>query len=252
MARRNGILFTFALLLVLLPALVSAQSIALKTAYEDIEPKFMKGSDGKITGLCVELMDLITKDTGITFSSPNTFAAKKRFQADLESGAIDVMFGMKKDAEREKIYVFGEPLYSIKYVALARKSDPVVIKDVQDIPKLGQDSVVMTVFGAASVEFLKGKGLNVDDGSKDVDQGIAKLVEKRGRFFIYQNLSTMFVLNRSQYKNDVKVIPMDIDNYDHFVAFSKTVSPDTIKKIAASIQKLKKSGAWQKVTDKYL
>jgi ABC-type amino acid transport substrate-binding protein len=245
------IMLVFLCVIALSPALLFSQELVLKTAYEDVAPKFMI-ADGKASGLCVELMDLITKDSGIKFSAPVEYAPKKRFQGDLETGAIDVMFGMKKDAAREKIYVFGDSLYSIEYIALARATETAKVKSVNDILALGDKTVVLTVFGAASVDYLKGLKLTVDDGSKDVESGIMKLTEDRGRFFIYQNLSTMYVLNTSPLKTQVKVIPVDFEKYDHFVAFSKTAKQDAINKIHASIERLKKSGAWAKVTAKYL
>lgn len=78
----------------------SAQSLTLETACENEAPQFIRRADGSFGGLCVALMSLITADSGIAFRAPAEVVPKKRYLADLESGAIDVQFSLRKDAER--------------------------------------------------------------------------------------------------------------------------------------------------------
>lgn len=230
----------------------SAEEIVVKTAYEDVEPKFIKHGNGEFGGLCIELMDLISRDTGIKFSAKNDFVPKKRYLRSLEQGEVDVLFGLKKDAEREKWLVFGEPMYEVRYIGLVNKDDDINVQSIDDIVALGNKNIVLTIFGAASADYLKSLKLNVDDGAKDVEAGIGKLQAKRGRLFVYQDLSTLYKLKKSKYKNSVRVIDLNMKGYDHYVVYSKMLAPGLIKKINASIVKLKKNGEWDKVTRKYL
>ncbi len=240
------------MLLFMAGACWSAEAVVVKTAYEDVEPKFIKYSNGEFGGLCVELMELISRDTGIKFSAKNDFVPKKRYLRSLEQGEVDVLFGLKKDAERDKWLVFGEPMYEVKYIGLVNKDDDINVKSLDDIVALGKENVVLTIFGAASADYLKSLRLNVDDGAKGVEAGIGKLQAKRGRLFVYQDLSTLYKLKKSKYKNSVRVIDLNLKGYDHYVVYSKMLAPELIKKINASIVRLKKNGEWGKVTRKYL
>ena len=244
--------FAALLLMIMAGAGCQAEEVTLKTAYENVEPKFIKYSPGNFGGLCVELMSLISKDTGIRFRAKDGFVPKKRYLRDLEQGEVDVLFGLKKDVEREKWLVFGEPLYEVKYIALLNEVDSLEVRNAEDIRGLGKEGVVLTIFGAASADCLRGLGLTVDDGAKDVEAGIGKLLAKRGRLFVYQNLSTMYELRKSKFKHTVRVVDLDMRKYEHYVVFSKMVDPELVRRINRSIVKLKKNGDWDKVTRKYL
>lgn len=241
-----------AMLLTALGLGLSAQTLTIRTVYEDSAPKFIQGSDAKFSGLCVELLELIAKEANLKIDVPTAFVPKKRSQSLLETGEIDLLMGVKKDLEREKIYNFGEALYPVNYLILVAKGDTVDIKDLSDFKSLAKAAPVLTVKGAASVAYLQGLGLTVDDGGADVESNIKKLAARRAKFFVYQNISTVYALKAGGMAGDVVILPFNLDEYFQHIAYSKNVDPQIVKRISAAIKKLKDGKEWTAIVAKYL
>jgi ABC-type amino acid transport substrate-binding protein len=231
-------------------AAIGGQTV--NTAYENVAPKFILNADGKMEGLIPELIAAISKDTGITFSAANEFMPKIRYELAMEAGTVDVFFGLRVDATRQAKFIFGEPLYDVKYILLARADDPITARTLDQLKAVVGNSLVMTVFQAASVRYLQGLGFSVDDGGRTVADNLHKLVNNRGRFFIFQNLSTMFELNQSTLRDRIRVIPVELESYTQNVMFSKKLDPAVQNRINQSIRKLKANGTWQPILDKWL
>jgi polar amino acid transport system substrate-binding protein len=228
-----------------------AQTPTLRTAYENVAPKFMKDTTGNFYGLCVELMNAISADTGIIFSAPSDFIPKARYEAALAAGVQDVQFGLRKDAQREALFIFGEPLYTVQYILVTTASDNVPVTNLDDLTKLAAGKRILTVYQAASVRFLQNLGFDVDDGGRDVASNLEKLVAGRGHYFIFQNLSTVFELNKSPLKNQLKILPVDLESYYHHVVYSKNLSPQIRQRVEDSIRNLKANGTWASILSKY-
>lgn len=224
----------------------------LKTEFRDVQPEFIKVNNGLFTGICVELMNLIQKDTGIKFKYSKDFIPTKRIQSDLEKGIIDVHFGLRKTEDREKKYLFGESLYSVGYRVVVRKSDSIEIETLEDIKKLGAKGIVLSNFGTGTTDYLENQvKLTVDDGGKTTEANLIKLESNRGRFFIYYNLGLFYELQKSKLKNKIRILPKTFDSYEHYVVFYKKTSPEIIEKINNSIKKLKKTNEWKNIIDEY-
>lgn len=217
--------------------------IELKTELQDTAPKFMM-QGGKAAGLCVDIMALLEAKEGFKFSYPAAFVPSKRIEANIESGAADVHFGWAKTADREKMAKFGEELYKVSYLGVVRNDDKADFKTPADLSKLGDQGIVLSVFGVASTAKMKKiAGLRVDDAGKDVKQNLDKLAAGRGRVFIYQNLAIAHELGKPENKGKFKTVKIDFgDNPDfkataQYLAFSPKVAGDTVQKLNAAVAK---------------
>jgi polar amino acid transport system substrate-binding protein len=224
---------------------------ALKTELQNTAPKFIKNADGSFSGLILDLMQLIEKNSTITFTYPNQFVPGERIEYNLSNGATDIGFGLMRTPAREKIMTFGATLYNVDYMLVARANDPVTINSIDDVKALGSEGTVLAVLGGSSAKTLTDLGLKVDDTGPDMQTNLVKLLNNRGRFFYYHNLGLVWEMNTT-YKGKFKLLPPVIQSVDQWVVFSKNVPSGTSKIVLDTIAKLKASGEWDKVTNKYL
>ena len=156
----------------------------LKTSFDNNPPKFMKNDNGKFMGLCVELLELISQDTGIHFQHSSDFIPKKRYRMQLESGKIDLMLGLSKNKKREQIYQFGEPLYSVKLVGVVPKSHTAALNSLNSINTFLSGQRALSVYGSGSAKSIKKYGVKLDDGGRTVEANLTKMSKGRGKLFI--------------------------------------------------------------------
>lgn len=242
-----------ALMMVMYGVISYSAETTLRTEFQDTQPKYIKNSNKSFSGICVELMNLISKDTGIKFVYPADFVPTKRIASDLESGETDIHFGLKKTEERKKTMIFSEPMYTVSYVVLARKDDTLKINSLDELKKFKKEDTILSVFGTGSTDFLKNsENLTIDAGGTDVETNIKKLATGRGRVFVSYDLALYYELKRNSDKDKVKVVGKGFEPYEQYVVFSKKADPKLIEKVSNSIKKLKANGEWQKIVDKYL
>ncbi len=248
----SGIIYL--VLIIVLSLNLSAETVVLKSDIQDSQPKTIKQSDGTLTGLSIELMKLIEQNSSYKFSLSKDFVPTSRIEKNISDNVCDLHFGFGKTDEREKNYSFSsEPLYELKFLMISNKDDNVTIKTVDDVKKLGQDGVILTIYGTNTVEYLKKDlGLTVDDAAKEIHANFDKLLGKRGRFFVYNNLAVLYEMNIPKYKGKFKTQPLELKKFSHYIMYSKSTPKNVIAGIDDVIKKLKKSGEWQKITNKYL
>ncbi len=245
------IIFTFIFSATLFSGLCS-NTIILKTDFQDTQPKFFQNADGSFGGLCFELMELIEKNSNFRFEYSSQFIPSKRIFLRLQEGTTDVHVGFAKTAEREKEIIFSEPLYQLKTILISSIKDEVFINEISDIKKLGDKGVVLSLYGVATSDFLrKTNGLIVDDGADTVEANIKKLLYGRGQFFAYHDLGIYYEINKPQYKGKFKVQPIILEKYQHYIVFSQKTPRSYISELANIVKKLKASGEWREITDKY-
>lgn len=229
-----------------------AQPMLARIDFQDAVPKYIRGADGRFSGLCVDLMALIEKNSNIKFSHRNDFVPPKRIIERLRNGETDLHCGFAKTPDREASLNYAEPIYNVSYELIARADDPVVVSSIADIKKLGKDGLVLGVFGTSSNEKLRSLGLTVEDGGKDIVANFNKLLDGRGRFFVYHDLGITYEMNQQPFKGKFRAIPVDIESYQHWMVFSNLAPEGLVKETVRVIEKLKASGEWGNVTSMYL
>jgi ABC-type amino acid transport substrate-binding protein len=228
-----------------------SQTVTLKTAFQNTASKVIKDNSGNYKGICIDLMNLVEKNSNLKFQNPDDFSPLSRIEEGLKNGDTDVYFGLIKNADRETKCTFVEPLYSIKYLLVTTADNKAVIRNIEDFKKAAADTSVLTVLGSTIVNYIQGLGLKADAGGKDVAANFEKLLLGRAKYFIYQDLALLYDMNSEKYKNKFRIISLDLPVEDLWVVTAKT-SPDNVKTtLKNTITKLKASGEWDKVVTKY-
>lgn len=239
-----------ALLVIIASSCLFSQE-TLKTMFSDTPPKFLRTDDGEFSGICFELLTLISKETGIIFEYPDAFVPMPRIYSNLENGCIDLCLGLRKNKKREHDYIIGESLYDVSYKVVVRYDDKLKINSLADISG-GNKIFVLTIFGSGSVSFLRNLGLAVDDGGRTMEASLKKLLHYRGRAFIYYNIAIAHgIKNLPEFGGEVRVLDNDFSPYSHYVMFSKSVSPGLIDLINCSIRKLRSTEKWKRIIREY-
>lgn len=232
----------------------SLNATTLKTYYQDGFPKYYIDENKNITGLCVEIIELIKKkDPTIKIEAPKRLVKFKRIKNDLLKGDIDLFFGMTRTKQREKQFTYIEPpLYKINHVIAVRKDDNVKINGFEDIKKLTSDNIILTNQGTSTAKFLRKQGdLNLDSGAPNISVNFQKLLKKRGRFVYFHNLGMVSTVKKENLQDKIKVLPTSFKTYFHYLAFSKNVSKDVIKKVEKVMLGISQSGELEKIINKY-
>jgi ABC-type amino acid transport substrate-binding protein len=219
--------------------------IFLKTSAQDFPPKYYL-ENGKMQGYAVEVIKALEKeDPSLHFSGYENFATIPRIEAMLEDGSIDVFVAAFKTKAREAKFNFlNTPIAEFNYVMAVRSDDPVNARSFDDIRKLKTDNKILTLFGTALATYLKNqKGLNVDDGSANVSNNVAKLLAKRGRFFFVTDAGLNDYLEKHEEESHkIRRLPANFGKEKQYIAVSKKLAPDIRDRISKTLMKLKSSG----------
>lgn len=237
---------------VLLAFTTGAVAVELRTGAQDSDPKFFM-KDGKMVGLCYDVLKAVENiDPSIKFTGADIFLPFNRIETGVEEGSLDCFPGFIKNKEREALYRYIDiPIYMVRDVLVARKNDNVVINKLQDIKAL-KDNVILTPMGQAQSDTLKKEGYNVDDGGKNADANITKLLAGRGRFIFQSEISIKVAIAKYGVQDKVRVLPLKINESGRYFAFSKKTPLETIEKVRKAIEKLRDSGKLSKIFDKYV
>lgn len=234
-----------------------AQSLELTTAFQKSYPKYYQPDpklEGKVEGLCIEIIRAIEKETAITISAPQGFLPFKRLQSELVKGNIDIFVGMARNKARLKQYIFIDtPLYEVNHVIAARKDETVVINRFDDIRNLAPDNIILTNLGTATEKLLKEQpGLRVDSEGRDLKANLAKLLYGRGRFICFHDIGLIGAIKRYGYAEKIKVFPSSFKKYHHYIAFAPKTPKEIIARIDKAVQKLVANGELERIRSRYV
>jgi ABC-type amino acid transport substrate-binding protein len=231
----------------------TADTVELKTEFQETEPKYLKNSDGSFGGLCVDLLRLIEQKSKYRFKYPQDFVPTKRLHQNLENRQTDVHCGLALSAEREQVLRYGVPLYTVQLLVAVRADDPIHVQGLDDIRRLGEHGRILTPMGTATYDYLVEQGgLLVDDGGKTPDKNLEKLESKRGRFFFYQSLNLLYEIHKAKNQGKFKVLPASFRDYDHWMVFSKALDDAIVNDILEVISAVKATPEYQEIVDRYL
>lgn len=260
MNARRIIISAAAVPMIALSLIAGKERVVLRTEFQDIMPKFIRFDDGRFSGISYELMEMLRRRTGIEFMFPDSPVPLSCVVMNLERGDMDVQIGIQKTAEREKIMIFGEPLYRVRTICLVRGDDAVDFASLEDLRRMGPErGTVLSIWGTAIASILKAvPGLAVDDSAKTVEDAIHKLRIGRGRVLIYHNLSLIYAAKNGEYEGRIRAVDIDYgrnamltDSYQ-YVTFSKRTDPAVMKIINNAVRAARADGELERITSKYL
>jgi polar amino acid transport system substrate-binding protein len=234
-----------------------ANPLELITAYQESYPKYyQEGTPNNAApqGLCIDILHAIEKTTGLHIRAPYGFMPFKRLQAQLANGRIDLFIGMAKNKARLKKYIFIDtPLYEVNHIIAACQNDEVNVRNFEDIRNLAPNNIILTNYSTATERFLKTQeGLNVDSEGTSIAANLKKLLYGRGRFICFHDLGLLGAIERYGYAEDVRVLPLILKTYNHYIAFAPDTPEKVINQIDLAVQKLNASGELAKIRARYV
>lgn len=229
-------------------------STEIRVAAQDSAPKFFVNSQGKMSGLSVDIMRAVERDNPeIRFTGYEAFTPFKRMELALQAGTLDAFFGFLKNEQREALYnILPTPIFSMRYVMAVRKTDPLPAANWDTVRGLGKDGAVLTLFGTGNVDYLINVGgLVIDSQAQTVPQLLSMLVAGRGRFAYYYDSALIYGIREAGLEAQVRLLPDTHTESLQYVVFSKKADPVKVALVKKSLERLKANGVLDAIGRRY-
>jgi ABC-type amino acid transport substrate-binding protein len=238
----------------LLPALPAFPAEHLRVAAQiGTEPKFLR-DDGHVIGLCTDIMRAIERiEPGLTFKGDQHWMPVTRMMTELAAGAQDAACGMQHTPERDRLFIYLEPpLFSVDYVMIARRDDPVEVRSWEDLRQLQPAPIVLVNRGfAVSVTLASIPGIQLDASATDTKLNLEKLIAGRGRLYFHRGPGIQRMLERAGVAAKVRVLPGSLLRTESYFIVGKHVAAATVEKLRMAISQLEKTGELQAILRKW-
>lgn len=232
---------------------VQAETILVRTAAQDSQPKFVMKGDA-IGGLCVDVFRAMERvDPELQFSPMHQFMPLARIEHLLESGDIDTFCGLAKTAERQAMFEFVDiPIYLTHSVLAVRREDNVAIKSFDDLRKLGDDGPVLVVAKSVHAQVLAAQpGIKYYDTATNTSENFRLLLLGRGRFIFHSDFALMDEIKRDQVGDQIKLLPVKFLTEGRYLVISKKATPVLREKLRRGIEQLQASGRLNSIYKSY-
>lgn len=231
-----------------------AAATELTTAYQsNSAPKYIVTQAGNVEGLCMDILRKVEdRLENIKFKGSMSIPLK-RLESYLETGEIDVFFGLAKNSKREMKFTYVDtPLYEVNHVVAVRKGEYEDISGFQFIEALGTKGKILTNFGSATERFLRRKqNLNIDSSGRDLKINLNKLLKKRGEFVYFHDLGLYKALAEEFKRKPIEIRKLSFHKYHHYIAFTKDTDSEIIARVSQVMTELQADGTLLKILMKY-
>ncbi|SFN34608.1 ABC-type amino acid transport substrate-binding protein [Formivibrio citricus] len=250
-----GVLLVLGMLSVPGGAALAEPLVEIKTiSQEGFSAKFNPENEQR-PGIMIEVFRAIERiDPGVKFVGYEAKGATARVEEELQTGEIDVFFGLAKTPLRATRYLYVEPpLYITRSILAARADDPVQIMGWDDVRALGEKGIVLVVRGTSHAQYLWTQGgLLIDDQAVTTPSNLRKLLAGRGRFFFGSDVNVAEEIETLKVATQVRILPVRFWETGIYAVFSKKASPAMVKRVGDAIRKLDRSGELKKIRARYL
>jgi ABC-type amino acid transport substrate-binding protein len=181
--------------------------IAQKKFFEQIYTINEINGKSEISGMNIEIINaFVRKAPEFQFKYKPGLPAPRLFYY-LEKNIIQVVFGVAKNAEREKLYQYADiPLYPVKFSIIIRADDTDVrhISSLEDIRHSG--GTVLGFSGSTAIKLFEKKtehlGIPIEV-APSIEQNFNKLLKGRGRYFVFNHYSLIDGAKMLGYQNNI-------------------------------------------------
>lgn len=241
------------------PAAVAHQGdCALVMGWDPYEPYQFAGPDGVVAGLDVELVTEMATQAGCTLS----FVEKDwaGLIADLRSGAINVLAGASKVAERESFALFSQPYRQETFSLYVRagESDRWQAGSLAELVSGEQRMRVGItdgyVYGAEVEQLLDDGALNKQFISAPFSEAhAAHLMENSIDGMLEDPFVASAMISRKRLSDDIVRARFQIKAGEVSLMFSKaSVVPETVARFDAALAAMRVDGRYEKIIKRYL
>jgi glutamate/aspartate transport system substrate-binding protein len=213
---------------------------------EAIAPKWVALPD-RVTGICPDIMDAVERiEPRLHFIGYRRSRSLPGIETGLETGSLDAACALIPSPRRHAIAVpVGKAVYVTRHALVARAGDPAVVRDMQDLVRLG--ALVTSQRGSAFTDHLKEAGVKVDDATDDNGLNLRKMLGGHGRFAYVNELSLQHYIRTQHLGERVRVLPVVLGAEPSYFWVSRKADPDLARLLGAAIDKLKADGELDRI-----
>ncbi|WP_083941351.1 substrate-binding periplasmic protein [Pseudoduganella violaceinigra] len=208
---------------------------------ESLPPKWLL-SDGQAAGLCPDILAAIARlEPRLRFTGQQEFRSVLVIEQGLLSGSVHVACALLDTATRREIAdPVEQPLYISRQRLAAAAGDTAVVNNLDDLARL--KPLVNTSRGAAYIDFLRDRGIEVDDSTGANLTNLKKILAGHGRFFYMNELTLHWLIRENKLQDKIKLMPAVLKADPLYLWVSKKAPPQAFAMLANAIGRLQDSG----------
>jgi len=219
----------------------------LVVATEEYPPISFKNKQGRADGLASEVAYRIMKKLNMK-QSIHIWPWARDYKL-LQKRPNYLVFSVSRTKQREELFHWVGPIYSMKTGFYTKKSSPVVIHNLEDAKKVKK---IGTYYESFDEQFLlKHNFTNLESTDNNI-YNIKKLMRNRFDVITATNVTIKAFMAKAGYTMDEIESRFDFLNVDAYFAFSKQVDEDVVLAWQKEFEKLQKSGELHAIQEKWL
>ena len=230
-----------------------AQPLQIRTTGQEANTLKFDPTNAKAPGFSVELMrELERANPDLRFVGQEVLRPVKRIDLELESGVLDVFFGLVRTDGRESRLQMLDTLYTQAAQFAVRASDPIAVQTLDDIRALGPAGIVGVPKGSAYADMLRAEGsLLLDDGVASVTATLRKLITGRVRLVFFSDALLRKYIQDEGLEQKIRLLPTRLSTQDVCLAASRQAPAEMVLRLRAALERLRVSGELRRLQDKY-
>lgn len=222
-------------------------------------PPLEMANNGNMQGALTEIVKEAVELTGKSVEFK--FEPWARAQYNTEHGNVDACFNAGQNATREKWALFHkEVLFEETYVIFLRKDSTFNIsEDFKNVDNLKVGVQRGYTYGGEFQKALDEKRFKQITEAETIEQNLKKLMAGRIDLFIGDKIPSQYFITKENVGDQIKLFKSStgadfiVSLWPTYVAFSKkTISSSFIDEFDVALKKLKSSGRYDEIINKYL
>ena len=211
------------------------RSLTLHYLCEDIPPSnYLR--DGRLTGISVDLLKSMWRSMGEPEQPIKVVPWARGYDAALHNPG-HVLFSMSRTRERDSLFKWVGPIFSVRNVLLARAGTKNLPKSLAE----AKSSRIGTIQGDVVESFLLGAGFDPSriEGVSSLAQNFEKLRRGRVDFLAHSENTLMEVLRTTKQDPRGYVVVLEFSRTENFYAFHRQVPDSVILRFQRALDELR-------------
>lgn len=214
-------------------------------------PPFNFSEKGKVAGFAVDILIEMVKEAGSKITEKDIkILPWARGYSIVKIKPNTCLFAMSRSKERDKLFKWVGPIQSSTVGIISKKTKEINITNYDDIKKYKIGTVIDDYSEANLIK--NNVPTFVFDRMSDPYKNIEKLVLERIDGCAYGIESMKWILKQTGKNLDDYKVVFIYNKGINYYAFNKKTHDKVIKTLQEALERLKKSGKYQNIIDKYL
>jgi len=228
-------------------SLLQVQLDDLLIATEDYPPISFKNKNDKADGLASEVAYAIMKKLNMT-QKIHVWPWARDYKL-LKKGPNYLVFSVARTKERDKLFQWVGPIYSMNTGFYTKKNSKIKINNLEDAKKLHK---IGTYFESFDEQYLESKHFFNLESTRNNILNIKKMMLNRFDVITATNVTIKAMVQKAGYSmDDIKNIYTFMSTGVYF-AFSKDVPFEVVEAWRKELEILRNNGQLQKIRQKWL